>query len=55
MKRPLLAGALKSNEMLWPQQEASVRSKSLSVILDLKSEMLTEGEAMRNVKSTAEV
>ena len=55
MKRPLLAGASKGNEMLWPQQEASVHSKSLLVIPDLKSAMRTEGEVMRNVKSTPEV
>ena len=36
MKRSLLAGASKGNEMLWPQQEASVHSKSLSVIPYLK-------------------
>ena len=36
MKRSLLAGASKGNEMLWPQQEASVHSKSSSVIPDLK-------------------
>ena len=37
------------------ERPAGESRKSLSVILDLKSEMLTEGEVMRNVKSTPEV
>ena len=45
MKRPLLARSSKGNEMLWPQQKASVRSKPLSVIPDVVG---TEGGACAN-------